>query len=397
MKSHHALVFAGLFACVMAAAVTGAPGQKAPSQNASAIDWDRARQLYQKQKEGQSMTDDEKAYLNRARQERQKTGAKGGPKGQGQAEPVAAPKPSTGLIPLTELGEGKYRGEDGGLYGGGSNEPPKSQQEAARKATAEIQPLDAEGRPAKDGRIVLISVGMSNTTMEFSQFKATADKDPEENPRLVIVDGAQGGQDSAVWADTEAQVKAGKRDVWAVLDKRIKEAGVTAPQVQVAWLKQARARPAPLGEFPAHARALQADEMKIANKLKERFPNLRVIYLSNRIYAGYATTALNPEPYSYEGAFAVRWLIRDQIDGKPELNFDPARGPVKAPVLLWGPYLWTDGVKPRKSDGLVWKQEDCREDGTHPSASGGRKVVELLMNFFKTDPNAKTWFVGETK
>jgi hypothetical protein len=38
-------------------------------------------------------------------------------------------------------------------------------------------------------------------------------------------------------------------------------------------------------------------------------------YLDSRIYGGYATTALNPEPYTYEGAFLVRWLIQDQLKG----------------------------------------------------------------------------------
>ena len=337
--------------------------------------------------------------------------------GEGKAATLPIPKPtsSTGLIPLTDMGQVKYKGEDGGLYGGGSNEPTKTQQEAAQKALAQIQPLDAQGRPAKDGKIVLISSGMSNTTMEFSLFKEMADKDTEKNPNLVIVDGAQGAQDALVWADTENQLKspsrktkAPVRDVWAVLDQRLQEAGVSGPQVQVCWLKNARGEPANLGEFPAHARELQANERRIVNRLKDRYPNLRIVFISSRTYAGYATVPTNPEPYSYEGAFAVRWLIQDQIASKPELNCDPACGPVKAPVLLWGPYLWTDGMKGRK-DGLVWQLEDTiykkmdfpmpkrtltmAKDGTHPSPAGARKVDDLLMKFFKTDPYAKPWFV----
>jgi hypothetical protein len=31
-------------------------------------------------------------------------------------------------------------------------------------------------------------------------------------------------------------------------------------------------------------------------------------------------------------------------------------------------------------------------DGTHPSASGVRKVAQLLMDFFSADSTAKTWF-----
>jgi lysophospholipase L1-like esterase len=65
---------------------------------------------------------------------------------------------------------------------------------------------------------------------------------------------------------------------------------------------------------------------------------------------------------------------------------------VKAPLLLWGPYLWADGEQPRAADGLVWKPEDLGPDGAHPSESGRRKVAELLLQFFKTDATAKFWF-----
>jgi hypothetical protein len=91
----------------------------------------------------------------------------------------------------------------------------------------------------------------------------------------------------------------------------------------------------------------------------------------------------------------MRWLIQDQIAGKPELNYDPARGPVKSPVLLWGPYLWADGETPRKADGLAYKREDLSDkDGTHPSESGRSKVADLLLKFFENDATATPWFKG---
>ncbi|MCX7015607.1 MAG: hypothetical protein NTW86_24150 [Candidatus Sumerlaeota bacterium] len=407
------------------AASQGVAAQKAAAQPSPAVDFNRAGKIAQKRREGGTLTAEEDAYLKTAKKVKAQMDSQPAARESGQNAPAAKeagqkgpiPKPtsSTGLIPLTDMGTEKYKGEDGGLYGGGSNEPPKAHQEAAQKATAEIQPLDAEGKPAKDGKIVLISTGYSNVTMEFSVFKAMADKDPEKNPNLVIVDGAMGAQDDIVWADTEAQVKIprpGKtpaRDVWAILDQRLKDAGVTAAQVQAAWMKHARSGVGALGAFPAHARTLQANEEKIVNRMKDRFPNLRVIYVSSRTYGGWATAPINPEPYAYESAFAVRWLIQDQINGKPELNDDPAKGPIKAPVLLWGPYLWTDGLKGRK-DGLVWKLEDTvyqkmtiplptkdlpmQKDCTHPSPSGIQKVDDLLMKFFKTDPLAKTWFTA---
>ncbi|MPZ13231.1 MAG: hypothetical protein GEU73_02180 [Chloroflexi bacterium] len=85
--------------------------------------------------------------------------------------------------------------------------------------------------------------------------------------------------------------------------------------------------------------------------------------------------------------------MQEQIDGSPDLNYDPKRGPVGAPWLAWGPYLWADGLTVR-SDGLTWQCEDFRNDGTHPSDSAQRKVAELLLNFLVTDPMAREWFVA---
>jgi lysophospholipase L1-like esterase len=49
-------------------------------------------------------------------------------------------------------------------------------------------------------------------------------------------------------------------------------------------------------------------------------------------------------------------------------------------------------VTPRKSDGLIWERNDLAGDGTHPSASGQRKVADMLLTFFKTDALAASWF-----
>src|SRR5205814_1641618 len=95
-------------------------------------------------------------------------------------------------------------------------------------------------------------------------------------------------------------------------------AKVTPEQVQVAWVKQANMQPR--GELKDHGKQLQADMITLLKLLKKHYPNLQVAYLSSRTYGGYAKTPLNPEPYAYEGAFAMRWVIQDQINKSAELN-----------------------------------------------------------------------------
>jgi hypothetical protein len=214
--------------------------------------------------------------------------------------------------------------------------------------------------------------------------------DQAKSRRVVLIDGAQGGQTGLRWADPQSPL-------WQRVDERLTAAGLSARQVQAAWMKQAEAGPAQYGDFPKHARQLQASLVQSLANLKRKFPNLRLVYLSSRIYAGYATTALNPEPYAYEEAFTMRWLIQDQIAGNPELNYDPTRGTVQSPLLLWGPYLWADGLTPRQADGLTYSRADfSSSDGTHPTDSGRQKVAELLLKFLRTDPTAQPWFTGQS-
>lgn len=227
-----------MFVACMLAAILG----QALAQTKDDIDWNRARQLHQRFLRGEKLTPEEQAYHDRAAEVLRARAKQNAPK----------PKPSVGLKPLTDMtANDQYRGQDGGLYGDGKNEPPKGHLQAALRQARLIQPLDTQGKPAKDGKVVFISVGISNTTQEFSAFVRLADADPAKSPQLVIVDGAQGGVTANVWANP------GARNPWEVLDQRLQRASVTPQQVQVAWVKQAIGGPARLGEFPKHAEVLK--------------------------------------------------------------------------------------------------------------------------------------------
>jgi hypothetical protein len=291
---------------------------------------------------------------------------------------------SIGQVPLIDLGTGTYQGFTGGLYPNGQNAPPPAHLARGINARSLVVPRDAAGLPAASGRIVLLSIGMSNTTQEYSTWVVTANGDPNKNPAVMVVDGAQGGQDAVIIANPNA-------NFWTVVDQRLASAGVTPQQVQAVWLKEAIA--GVTGGFPGASTQLQGLLAQIARNIRARYPNVQLCFCSSRTYAGYATVSLNPEPYAYESGFAVRWLIEQQMNGDPQLNCDPQLGPVLAPWLGWGPYLWTDGTTPR-SDGLVWLCADVQSDGTHPSTSGRAKVANLLQQFFTTDALTVPWYLG---
>lgn len=294
-------------------------------------------------------------------------------------------------LPLNDLGAGEYvrlnsgpTGFTGGLYPGGTNTPPAMHYLAGLKMAADIVPLNPAGNPAPtNGKIVMVSVGMSNVVSEFGDFMDQAENDPTINPRLVIVNGAQSGQSAADWVDPNGQP-------WEQLDQFLAEAGVTPNQVQVAWVKQAVPGS---GDFPDKAQELQGYLETIARNLHLRYGNLKIAYFSSRTRAYAYWDGLSPEPTAFEGGFAVRWMLERQIAGHPSLNYDPDAGPVVAPYLLWGPYLWIDGLNPR-SDGLIWTQADLNGDCVHPSPLGARKVADQLMAFFKTEATAVPWFIN---
>ncbi len=327
--------------------------------------------------------------------------------GCGNGGPGTGPA-AAGPVPLPELGIGTYKGFVGGLYPAGANVEPTGHAAAGQSRAKAVVPLDTSGTPSAVGKVVLLSLGMSNTTQEFCSSGSTATNcsswsfmgqaaaDTSVNhTTLAIVNGARGGQDAQTWdAATDVNYD-------TVRLNRLAPLGLTEKQVQVVWVKQADAGPQDsLPSTQADAYQLESRLGNIARALKTHYPNLQIIFYSSRIYAGYATTTLNPEPFAYESGFAVKWLIQAQIEQMSnggtvtdaragDLNYNTG-----AAWLAWGPYLWADGLTPRQGDGLVWQNSDFVQDGTHPSQTGQQKVGTMLLTFFKTSPFTKCWFVN---
>src|SRR5258708_39266306 len=124
--------------------------QQPPGLNAA--DRQRFEQVKAKHDRGEALTPEEQAFAQSILQRsNQAEAAK-------RAEAYAKehqPRESTGLIPLTELGARTYKGEQGGLYPGGQNAPPPAHSRTGEALARRVIPLNADGAPSSDGKIVL--------------------------------------------------------------------------------------------------------------------------------------------------------------------------------------------------------------------------------------------------
>jgi len=353
-------------------------------------------------------------------------------------------------IPLMDMKPGQtYLGFEGGLYENSSVTAPSDHDADGKAAASAIKPLDQNGNSSSSGAIVFLGIGMSNASLEFSSFvNATVASQSVNHSTLAVLNGAYGTVTACPWTvengpttstcpeytsgvPAENQYDRVRDTVLATATTAPSApAGCGAPpatpcltekQVQVLWIKNANHFPASYG-FAAlrpltdncanevttiEACHYESQLGQTIRAAKARYPNLKQIFLSTRIYAGYASVPLNPEPYSYEYGFSAKWLIQAQIDQIRNGTVDTAAGDLSYTTgagawTAWGPYLWADGTNPR-SDGLIWcngqsgspcnGEVDFQSDGIHPSTdSGVPKVENLLMKFFSTSPYTPVWF-----
>src|SRR5688572_13691492 len=95
-------------------------------QPAEPLDFQKARQLIERRQRGETLSTEEKAYLDRARAARNAA-----------THPASQRKPPERFTPLTDMGAAeRYEGEDGGLYGEGRNTPAQAQRQAAQTELA---------------------------------------------------------------------------------------------------------------------------------------------------------------------------------------------------------------------------------------------------------------------
>ena len=294
-------------------------------------------------------------------------------------------------VPFNDLGPAPYAyGYYGGLYEDGSNTIPADHLAAGLRRAALIRPLDANGKPSPSGKVVFLSVGFGETERITNDFLSMAASDRRvDHQSLVLLNAAHEGFDASAWyypgdVGNFARIK----------NQILTPNGLTEKQVQVAWVQLMTNYPGlPLPRQDGDAYRLKGYYASALRNLKTRYPNLQVAYLSSRVYGGYAAT----EPYQYESALSVRWVILGQVTlMRTGFLWDTRISDVDyekgvAPWVAWGPYLWANGTMPR-SDGLTWERDDFVSDGASLSEKGAHKGATMLFDFLLQEPTATTWY-----
>ena len=121
---------------------------------------------------------------------------------------------------------------------------------------------------------------------------------PGVSSSLRFANGAIGGQTMAQWAVPGAKV-------WSDAVQRIQGDGLNTSQVQVVWMKMG----SKLDQLPGTQGERIEQERQwldaVITNASNTFPNLKRIYISSRIYAGYANTPNHSEPQTgYDNGFA---------------------------------------------------------------------------------------------
>lgn len=334
-----------------------------------------------------------------------------------------------------------YMGYAGNLYENNSNSAPSDHSADGVTLGGQIQPLDVNGNPSTNGAIAFISLGLSNTSLEFGGFTlyvADPSRSAQVNPKLAVLNGAKPGEAACAYADpvlspeltclippytstdTQNQYDRVRDEVLATATTAPGVAPgcgttsnpcLTEKQVQAIWLKEASPYPegsgfAPLCDISVSTCANTASTTEavhfeqqigqIVRAARARYPNLKQVFLASRIYAGYIIIDKSPESFAYEYGFSAKWAIQAQVNQIRGQGVDPVAGDLDyntgtAAWIAWGPYLWADGANPR-SDGLVWLSSMYQtKDYQHPNSVGIDQVDGLLWNFFTTS-TFTPWF-----
>lgn len=290
---------------------------------------------------------------------------------------------ATGNIPIPDLGAQQFNGFTGGKYPQGNNQIPASHFEMGVMNHEKIQPLNKHGEiDSVGGKIGMMVLGYSTAAMT-GRFVRTFLTLKQKNSYLDFFIGAQGGRDINAMTNLQSTY-------WTNIDSTLAAESLSRLQVQIIWLSSGDIYS--FNEpFPQQCYTQIEKYLLALQNIKTLYPNCRVVYLSDRTYAGYiGINGEGPgelkEPTAYYNGWTIKWLIENQIIGKAGFTYS------EIPFIDWGPYLWTDGTKGNKS-GYTWECDDAGKGGIHPSSKGRMKEAAMVYLYFTQHPlMRKIWY-----
>ncbi len=289
--------------------------------------------------------------------------------------------------PLCDLGSDSFMGFTGGLYPDGKNKPQGNYKLDIDQRAAMIEPLDSNGLASADGKIVMIGVGASNPRTEFAAFQNLLDSFKNRNPYLYTVNTCQGGQGVQ-------KMNNPADNYWKLADNIFDSVKVHPLQVQVAWIETENTQKGD-STFPSAPISLINDLKILLQTLKQKYPNLRLCYLSARAYSGWASSSLGKgleHPRDYYNGWACKWLIDSAAAGKDGFIYKGNGAQIALP--LYSTYMWTNRGDTRLDGFSVDCNTDIGNDGLHLSAAGEMKLGAQILSFFAGDSSSVPWFLA---
>ena len=154
---------------------------------------------------------------------------------------------SLGLTPLIDMGDTTYMGFEGGLYPGATNTIPAEHLALGMSLLNYVGPLDADGQPSEGGSIGFMGVGVSTTGLDWDAFASLVAGESGINPQVVLVNGGVSGNPISQWIEPTDFP-------WGFMADQVTATGLTAAQIQVAWVMMPDRPQTPT--FPGSAGAL---------------------------------------------------------------------------------------------------------------------------------------------
>lgn len=286
----------------------------------------------------------------------------------------------TDHTPICDLKSDTFQNYTGGKYPDGSNMIPSDHYLFGTELAKSVNPLDITGNPDDtSGKIGLLILGYSTAAMTGKVFNWLT-QFYHVNTQLKISIGAQGGKDINAMMD-------GHNAYWLTVTQNLFQDSLSPLQVQYIWIST--------GDIFANERNFPDQSIVFADKLfrvlqiiKQQYPNIKMVFISDRQYAGYIDSD-GPqefkEPTGYYSSWGVKFIIERQIKKQPGYQYS------EIPFIDWGPTLWTNGSA-GNHNGYKWLWDDVEKGGIHPSAKGRAKEAMRLFIFFANHPYTQDVF-----